>query len=105
MAEDVREPAARLGRRGDPVARPSPRLGKRRELHDGAPQRPVADLGPRGIGPGLHDDVAPRTRRLEELADEARLADADVADDARARQRAGLAATRFEPGEVVLAAR
>ena len=37
---------------------PPPVTGRRRELHDGAAERPVADLGPRRVGPRLHDDVA-----------------------------------------------
>src|SRR5690606_18221936 len=87
MLEDVCEPAARLGAGGGPVLG---RSAARRELGEAAdrlPERVVADLGPGGIGPRLHDDVALRTHLRQELANESRLAHSDVADEPRADER------------------
>ena len=82
---------------------PPPGRGRRRELDDRAAQRPVADLGPAGSGPVCTTTSPAAAADVEELAHQARLADADVADDARARQRARLGAAGLEPREVVVA--
>ncbi len=102
VIEHVGESAAGLGRGGDPVAWAPSGDRQAREVDDRTPERPVADLRPRRIGTGLHDDVARRRGELEELAHQPRLADADVADDACAGQRARLPATCLEPRQIVL---
>ncbi len=56
-----------------------------------------------GSGPDLDDDVARGRGGLEELAHQARLADAHVADDPGPGERARLGPAAVEPREVLLA--
>ena len=93
VVEDVRQPAACLAA-SPPPSRAAPlRGGKRRELHDRAPERAAADLGPGRVGPASARRRPRRPPQFEELAHEARLADAELPHDAR-RRRASAASAR-----------
>ncbi len=104
LAEDVRETAARLGRRGAPVVRPTAVGRQAREPDDRPSERVVSDLGPPGIGRDVNDEVAVAACSVQELAEEPRLADAVVADDPRRDDRGvDLEPLDAEPVEIVLA--
>ncbi len=89
MLEDVRR---RPRRASAPAAAQSfvvpPSLRQVREANDRVADREVADLGPRRIGPDLDDEISLGLHLREELAEEARLAHAHIADDASADERA-----------------
>ena len=104
--EEVRQAAAGLGGGARPVGGAAAVRRETRELDDRAAERVVADLGPPGVGAGLHDDVARGGREAQELLQKTGFPDAVVADDAdRGERSVHVLATRLEPLEVVLAGR
>ncbi len=63
LGEEIDQAAARLGRGRAPVAGAAAVGREPGQVDDRLAQAPVADLGPPGVGPRLHDDVARRPWR------------------------------------------
>ena len=74
LAEDVHQPAPRLGAGPGPFARGAAVGRERGKLLDRLAEREVADLRPAGIGPDDDDAVARGGAEEEEVAQEPRLA-------------------------------